>query len=237
MTLSGKPEQSSVRLRLHCKLASFVVLLGAALLPLLSHLSAAETPLDGYVRALESSYRGVRTLRAEFTQTYIWGGRKRVESGTVCFAKRGRMRWDYRKPIEKLFVSDGKKVFFYVPEDKQATHTTVKSSEDFRVPFRLLLSRLNLREIFARIEFADEALDAAPGNRVLRAFPKQRLEEAYDRVLFEVTPSADIHRLVIFYPDRSSMEFEFSRIEKNVALSPSLFRFAPPPGTEVIDQR
>ncbi len=199
--------------------------------------SGSDAPVDQYVRALESSYRGIRTLRAEFTQTYVWGSRKRVESGTVYFAKGGRMRWDYRNPIEKLFVSDGKKIFFYVPEDKQATRATVKSSEDFRVPFRLLLSRLDLRKIFARIEFADESLDAAPGNRVLQAFPKRRLEEAYDRVLFEVTPAADIHRLVIFYPDRSSMQFEFTRIERNVALSPSFFRFTPPPGTEVIDQR
>jgi outer membrane lipoprotein carrier protein len=197
---------------------------------------AADTTLEQYVRALESSYRGVSTLRANFTQTYVWGGRKRVESGTVLFAKGGRMRWDYRQPIEKLFVSDGKSVFFFVPQDNQVTRTSVKSSEDFRVPFRLLLSRLDLGKIFSRIEFADQALDASPGNRVLRGIPKRRLEEAYDQVLFEVAPSADIHRLVVFYPDRSSMEFVFSDIEKNVALQPSLFRFTPPPGAEVIDQ-
>jgi outer membrane lipoprotein-sorting protein len=33
------------------------------------------------------------------------------------------------------------------------------------------------------------------------------------------------------------MEFTFDHIERNVALSPTLFRFAPPPGTEVIDQK
>ncbi|MBI1940689.1 MAG: outer membrane lipoprotein chaperone LolA [Acidobacteria bacterium] len=197
----------------------------------------ADAAVEAYVRALESSYRGVRTLRAEFTQTYVWGGRKRVESGTVHFARGGRMRWDYSKPIEKLFLSDGKKIFFYIPEDHQVTRTSMKSSEDFRVPFRLLLSRLDLRKIFSRIEFADQALDASPGNRVLRGIPKRALEEAYEQVLFEVAPSADIHRLVVFYPDRSSMEFIFRQIEKNVALSPSLFLFTPPPGTEVIDQR
>ena len=197
---------------------------------------SADATLDQYVRALESSYRGVSTLRADFTQTYVWGGRKRVESGTVLFAKGGRMRWDYLQPVEKLFLSDGKSIFFFVPEVNQVTRTSVKSSEDFRVPFRLLLSRLDLRKVFSRIEFADQALDASPGNRVLRGIPKRRLEEAYDQVLFEVTPSADIHRLVVFYPDRSSMEFVFRQIEKNVALQPSLFRFTPPPGAEVIDQ-
>lgn len=194
------------------------------------------TPLEQYVRSLESSYRGVRSLRARFTQTYVWGGRKRVESGTVHFARGGRMRWDYQNPIEKLFLSDGKKVLFYVPEQRQLTRSSVRSSEDYRVPFRLLLSRLNLRKIFSKIEFADEALNPQPGNRVLRAFPKRAQEEAYEKVLIEVTPAFDIHRLRIFYPDRSFMDFVFEHIERNAPFSPALFRFTPPPGTEVIEQ-
>ena len=219
------------------KLRTAVALVGVVFGFLVATTSrGADTTLDQYVRGLEASYRGVNTLRADFTQTYVWGGRKRVETGTVVFATGGRMRWDYRQPIEKLFISDGKNVFFYVPQDNQVTRTSVKSSEDFRVPFRLLLSRLDLGKIFSHIEFADQTLDAAPANRVLRGIPKRRLEEAYDQVLFEVTPSADIHRLVVFYPDRSTMDFVFSDVQKNVAVQPSLFRFTPPPGAEVIDQ-
>jgi outer membrane lipoprotein carrier protein len=193
--------------------------------------------LEQYVRALESSYRGVQTLRAEFTQTYIWGGRSRVESGTVYFARGGSMRWAYREPKPKLFLAAGKQLILYIPDERQLTRSAVKSSEDVRVPFRLLLSRLSLRKVFSRIEFADAAGPAQPGNRILRAFPKGGQDEAYSEVLLEVTPTFDIRRLVVFYADRSRMEFTFDRIERNVALSPTLFRFAPPPGTEVIDQK
>jgi len=200
---------------------------------------AAEPPaaLEQYVRVLESSYRGVQTLRAEFTQTYTWGGRSRAESGTVSFARGGRMRWDYREPKQKLFLASGKHLILYIPEERQLTRSAVKSSEDVRVPFRLLLSRLSLRKVFSRIEFADAALAAQPGNRVLRALPKGGQDEAYTEVLLEVTPTFDIRRLVVLYADRSRMEFTFDHIERNVALSPTLFRFAPPPGTEVIDQK
>ena len=195
------------------------------------------TALAQYVRALESSYRGVQTLRAEFTQTHTWGGRSRVEAGTVYFARGGAMRWDYREPKSKLFLASGKHLILYVPEERQLTRSAVKSSEDVRVPFRLLLSRLSLRKVFSRIEFADAALAAQPGNRILRAFPKGGQDEAYTEVLLEVTPTFDIRRLVVFYPDRSRMEFTFDHIERNVALSPTLFRFTAPPGTEVIDQK
>jgi len=69
----------------------------------------------------------VRTLRAEFTQTYVWGGKKRVESGTVYLVRGGSMRWEVRRPKEKLFLSDGKQLILYVPEEKQLTRSLVKT--------------------------------------------------------------------------------------------------------------
>jgi outer membrane lipoprotein carrier protein len=199
--------------------------------------TATRSPsLEEYIRQVESSYRSVRTLRADFTQTYVMGGRTRVESGAVYFARGGLMRWDYRQPQEKLFFSDGKKLWLYIPQEKQLTRSPVKASEDVRVPLRLLLSRLNLRRVFSRIEFADPAVEHDPANRVLRAFPKRGYEEDYREVWMELNPEFDIRRLVVFYPDQSHMEFRFDHLARNVALGPSLFRFTPPAGTEVIEQ-
>jgi len=193
--------------------------------------------LDDYIRKLESSYRNVKSLRAEFTQTHQWGTRIRVESGTVHFARGGRMRWDYREPSPKLFLATGKELILYVPAENQVTRSRVKASEDVRVPFRLLLSRLNFRRVFSRIEFVDSAIEVQPGSRALRAIPKQGEEAGYREVLLEITPTFDIRRLVITYADRSRMEFVFEQIKRNAAVSPSLFRFTPPPGAEIIDQR
>jgi len=207
-------------------------------LPCYSRGAAAdsEPALEPYVRALESSYRGVRTLRANFTQTHTWGARTRVESGTVNFARGGLMRWDYREPARKLFLATAKELMLYVYDENQLTRSPVKSSEDVRVPFRLLLSRLNLRKVFSKIEFADDALKPQPGCRVLRAFPKRGEDETYREVLMEITPAFDIRRLVVVYVDGSRMEFVFDRIERNAALSPALFHFTPPPGAEIINQ-
>jgi len=200
---------------------------------------AGPTPsltLEQYVHAFESSYRGVNTLRAEFKQTYTSGGRMRVESGTVSLAKGGRMRWDYREPEAKLFVSDGKQFFLYVPAQKQVTQSTVKATEDFRLPLGVLLSRLSLRRVFSKIEFADQALQAEPGDRVLRGYPNKGLEDEYREVLIELSPQMDIRRLVVLYADTSTMEFTFNRIQRNVAVPPSAFRFVPPLDAEVIKE-
>jgi outer membrane lipoprotein carrier protein len=192
--------------------------------------------VEDFIRAFERSYRDVRSLRAEFTQTYVWGGRRRVESGSVVFARGGKMRWDYVRPGEKIFLSDGKRAILFVPEDKQLTHTSVKESDDLRIPFRLLLSRPNLRRVFGRIVFGEGVEPSDPANTVLRALPKPEHEDVYREVQIEVTPQYDIRRLVIYYPDRSTMEFVFEGIARNVSVSPALFRLVPPPDVQIIEQ-
>jgi outer membrane lipoprotein carrier protein len=175
-------------------------------------------------------------LRTNFTQTYTLEGRTRIESGIVCFARGGLMRWDYQRPSQKLFLSNGKYVLLYIPDERQLTRTPIKSSEDFRVPFELLLTRLNLRRVFRQVDLADAAIPHDPADRLLRAYPKKEFAEDYTDVLMELGPQFDMRKLVVNYPDHGRMEFEFDHIERNPALPPSLFEFTPPAGTEIIDQ-
>ena len=217
--------------------AAFAALLGIASIGWAAAAAGpVEPPLDQYIRQFEASYRGVRTLRADFTQQYSEWDRNRIESGDVYFARGGRMRWEYQKPEEKLFLSDGKDVLLYVPSEKQLTRTPLKESGDVRVPFDILVSHLNLRRAFSKIEFVESARPMQPGDHVLRAYPKHGYEEIYRDVVVELTPAFDIRRLAVSYPDGTSMEFTFEHISRNVPVQPSMFEFTAPPGTEVIQQ-
>jgi len=221
--------------------AGFIVawLLLAGLRSLLATTAVGGTTpsLEQFVSQFESSYHAVRTIRADFTQTYVSGGRTRTESGVVYFARGGLMRWDYRQPEPKLFLSDGKTLVLYIPEEKQLSRSPLKASDDIRVPFRLLLSRLELRRVFSQLEFAPNALEHQPADRVLRGYPKKPFQEDYQQVLMVISPQFDIRRLLVTLPDQSIMEFDFDHIERDVPASRALFRFTPPPGTEVIDQQ
>ena len=217
--------KSFARLFLLCCLASSV-----------SAQSSPAVTADAFVKQFESSYHDVQSLRADFNQTYMLDGRTQIESGRVAFARGGLMRWDYQRPEEKLFLADGKQVSLYIPEEHQLTRTPVKSSADFRVPFELLLSRLNLRRVFARVELDDAALEHDPSGHVLHAFPKKEFADVYTDVLIELGPQFDMKRLVVNYPDHGRMDFRFDHIERNPALSQSFFQFIPPAGTEIIDQ-
>jgi outer membrane lipoprotein carrier protein len=222
-----------------CLLAVFLLLGWVAPNPALCRSAVGRKTdlLEEFVRQFESSYHAVRSIRADFTQTYVSEGRTQVESGVAYFARGGLMRWDYERPQPKLFISDGKTLLLYIPEQKQLTRSPLKASDDVRVPFRLLLSRLDLGRVFARLEFAPEALRHQPADRVLRGYPKKPFQEDYQQVLMVISPQFDIRRLLVTLPDQSTMEFDFDHIERDVPLSRLMFRFTPPPGTEVIDQR
>ena len=220
--------------------AGMSLLVMAVLWCCLAHPLRAQSPAPdnakSYVQQFESSYHEVHGLSADFTQTYTMGGRTRVEGGRVTFARGGLMRWDYRQPEEKLFVSDGKEMSLYVPEEHQLTRTVVKASQDFRAPFELLLTRLNLHRVFSRVEMADQDFAHDSADRVLRAFPKKEFADQYDNVLLELDPEFNMRRLVVTYADHSQMDFRFDKIERNPSLSRLFFEFTPPAGTEIIDQ-
>src|SRR5438128_8413870 len=76
---------------------------------------------DALARSLQQRYQGIRDFSADFTHVYRGGVlRKQVtESGTVAIKKPGMMRWTYTAPEKKTFVSDGKKLHSYIPQDKQ----------------------------------------------------------------------------------------------------------------------
>src|ERR1700752_5489549 len=70
--------------------------------------------------AVDAHYNHLRSLQAEFTEVDRGLGMERTESGTLWLKKPGKMRWEYRSPKEKLFLSDGQNAWFYVPGDRQA---------------------------------------------------------------------------------------------------------------------
>lgn len=197
--------------------------------------SISDIPLDQFITRVEKSYRNIKSLEADFVQTYSAGGRVQTESGRVILARGGLMRWEYRQPERKLFLSDGKNVELYLPAEKQIEKSSVKASDDYRIPFRLLLSRLDLRKYFSRIESEANGPKQLSGDRTIFGTPKGGKNRPYDKVLIEFDPALDIRRLVITYRDESVMTFVFSHIVRNPLVREGMFRFSPPAGTAIIN--
>jgi outer membrane lipoprotein carrier protein len=148
--------------------------------------------------------------------------------------KPGRMRWDYEVPQKKLFLTDGKTAWFYVPGERQARRTPIKSLDDLRSPLRYLLGHSKLEKEFHDLSLVVSGADAAPGDVVLRGIPKG-MEDQVQEVQLEIAPNGSIVRISIEELDGGFTEFRFQHPEENVKLSDASFKFTPPPGVEVMN--
>jgi outer membrane lipoprotein carrier protein len=199
-------------------------------------LTAAAIPPDvkSLAGAVDEHYNHLRSLQAEFTEVYRGSGMERTESGTLWLKKPGKMRWEYRSPKDKLFVSNGKDAWFYVPEDRQARKTEAKKLEDIRSPLAFLLGKTKLEKELQGLSLAPDVSPLQPGNVVLRGVP-QALAERISEVLVEITPDHRIARIVIQEMDGAVTEYRFGEMKEDVAIADARFQFKPPEGTETVE--
>jgi outer membrane lipoprotein carrier protein len=152
----------------------------------------------------------------------------------LLLKKPGKMRWEYRSPKDKLFLSDGKTAWFYVPEDRQVRKTDVRKLDDLRSPLAFLLGKTRLEKEFGELSLAPDAAPQTAGDLVIRGVPKA-MADRVNQVLFEITPSSQIARIVIEQADGSTVEYRLTGQRENVTILDDAFHFTPPAGTEVVD--
>ncbi len=205
-------------------------------LALLLALPASAAPPDAkdIADAVDRRYNDLRSLRAEFTEIYRGAGVERTESGTLWLKRPAKMRWEYRKPREKLFIADGKDAWFYVPGERRARKAPLKKLDDLRSPLRYLLGKSKLAREFDDLALASDVAPLTRGNLMLRGAP-HGMGDRTASVLFEITPESRIARLVIEEVDGSTTEFRFADTAENVAVSDAQFRLSLPADVEVVE--
>jgi outer membrane lipoprotein carrier protein len=198
--------------------------------------AATTSPVDvkAFAAAVDAHYNGLGSLEANFTEVYRGAGMDRTESGTLWLKKPGKMRWEYRSPREKLFISDGKVVWFYVPADRQARKQPAKRLQDLRSPLAFLLGKTKLEKELRGLSVASDLTPIDPGDVVLRGIP-QALSDQVSEVLLEVTPDHEIRQITLQDVDGSTTEYRFSDQKSDVAVANAQFEFQPPAGTEVVE--
>jgi len=205
-------------------------------------------------RALEARYHDAKTLEAIFLERYSDSHQGlQAESGKVYFSRPGRMRWEYEAPEQKLFVSDGKMVWFYVPSDHTVTRAPIKQSTDWRTPLALLTGKAKLSQLCQSLDLSSE-VPGAQGNVVLRCRPRGEkpkkgptvdnlespiapVDQQFDEVLLEVNPdTGELADVRILEPGGIELEYRFGNWQENLPLAESLFRFQAPRGVAIVEQ-
>jgi len=191
---------------------------------------AADTELTRTLKAVETRYNSANTLQVLFREDYTPPGRPhRSESGTLTLSKPGRMRWEYSQPPGKLWVSDGKRVSMYLPQENRVELSPLKESDDVHVPLAFLLGKLHFDKEFRDIEWHPEGT----GVRVL-AQPKID-SLPYSQVEFVVSAQNQIQEVKVVGFDKSILLYRFDQEKMNPPVDPKRFQFHVPAGAEVVE--
>lgn len=186
-------------------------------------------------RQVDGRYNHLRTLEADFTEIYQGSGIERTETGKLLLKKPGKMRWEYRSPEEKLFISDGREGWLYLPAEKQVRRSSMKNLEDFRSPLAFLLGKTKLEKELSGLSFAPDLQTWHPEDAMLRGVPRG-MEDKVEEVLLEVTPDHSIARILVHATDGSITEYRFSNQKEDAVIPDAQFKFVPAAGVEIIEQ-
>ena len=182
----------------------------------------------GGIDELHAFLDGAKNGRATFTQTVVArsGRAPQLSSGTFAFARPGKFRWSYEKPYEQLVVGDGARVWVY---DRDLNQVIVRELDAAlgATPAALLAGDNALEKNFSLVDAG-----AADGLAWVEATPKSA-DSTFTKV--RIGFRGELPRameLVDAFGQTTRLAFD--TFERNVAIPADQFRFAPPPGADVV---
>jgi outer membrane lipoprotein carrier protein len=202
----------------------------------LGSLAIAQAPKDTpeqLAARVQARYDTIRDFEADFVQSYQGGllRTKTTEQGTVAIKRPGRMRWIYTRPERKEFVSNGERIYSYLPRDKQVIVSPMPTG-DQTTPALFLTGRGHLVRDFA-VSYAD--VPGAPSGTIgLKLVPKKGDPE-FEWLMIAVQPATlQIQHLVALDRQGGRSSFTFTNLKENRNLSDKIFDFQVPRGVDVI---
>jgi len=183
---------------------------------------------------IQNRYETTNDLEARFLQEFVGKVMKQAQKGEgkVYFKKKGMMRWDYRVPNQQ-FISNGKIVWYYQPDENQVLVYDLSNLVKERTPLAFLAGEGNLGRDFDLVNF-NEAVSPKEENYVVELEPKEphaglsRLVLTVDKKMYFVNQADVIDGL------GNVTRTRFMDIKTNVGLQASFFNFSIPPGADVM---
>jgi len=232
------------------KLCSAVLFFLVAALPLSAR--SASDSLKDVVAALEKGYAGLQDVQADFSQKTTISAVNREQKGTgEVFLKRpasatAMFRFDYAKPKQQI-VSNGKQLWFYMPENKQVMVSNVAdmSKGGNTIALSYLTGLGNVSRDFT-VAFSKDQQDKH-GNYQLLLIPKKvspvlvKLQLTISaKAVEQFMASGDVKDIfpvissTVHDATGNQTRIDYSRVRVNKGLDNGKFNFKIPEGVEII---
>ncbi len=194
--------------------------------------AAAAPPADAakVLAGLQAWLDGTRTLAGRFEQELVSGalGGDVVESGKIWVERPGRIRWEYTHPESKTAIVVDDTTLLYLASERQMITGRLDASTG------LLPALLAGDRPLAVLFDASDPGPADDGAPRIALVPKGR-EDALESITLTLDPRTDaIREAEVLDAAGNRMRYRFSGLRRNGPLDDGLFRFEPPPGTEIV---
>jgi outer membrane lipoprotein carrier protein len=189
-------------------------------------------PPEALARSLQQRYQGIKDFSADFVHSYRGGVLKTQtqERGVVTVKKPSRMHWTYTAPEKKEFVSDGVKIYSYIPQDRQVIVSRVPPDDQATTPALFLAGKGDIVRDFSA-SYVDSTI---PRTVALKLTPR-RSEPDYEYLVVAIDP-ATLQIRALTTRDRQGGEstLAFTNLKENRGISDKEFAFRIPRGVDVI---
>ena len=203
---------------------------GLPALAVLAAFAACTLAQAGGIDELQAFVDGTKAAKATFAQTTTDKSGRLVQksTGTFTFARPGRFRWTYDKPLEQVIVGDGARVWVY---DRDLNQVIVRKMSQAlgSTPAALLAGDNTLERNFTLVDGG-----SADGLDWVNATPKST-DAGFSAVRMgfrDHLPRA----MILTDTFGQTTRLDFDHLERNPSLAADTFRFTPPAGADVIGE-
>lgn len=185
----------------------------------------------GAIDQLKAFISGTRSAQADFTQEVQDRNGKTIQrsSGTMQFLRPGKFRWEYRQPYEQLIVGDGEKFWLYDADLEQVTVRTLDAALGSS-PAALLSGNNEIERDFILEEAGEQS-----GLSWLTAKPRSQ-ESTFSAIRMGFNAQSELAAMELNDAFGNTTILRFAQLQRNPQLAPSLFRFVPPKGADVLGE-
>ena len=183
------------------------------------------------VGALEQTYKGVTSLKADFVQVQRSAATGEVRQKGVVQLKRPRKaRWEFQGADGTTFVTDGKTIWLYTPSAKQVIETGSASGAGGGGMGELLDSLDKLDQFFNL-----QLVEGQDGKRSYRVIATPKSPAQYKQLEIVVSrKSYTVEKVVVVDQMGGQTELTFSSVKLNSDVPDTAFTFSVPAGVQVI---
>lgn len=194
----------------------------------------AEDSQEEIIQNLQNKMDSLSDWQADFKQkAYIASvGQSDLSSGKVKIKKPLKVLWEYLEPNRQTLSVDGKKLYFYMEEDRQVMARDLDSGILAGGNLLFLVGEKKLKEIF-NMELIREGVSAGEPIK-LKMVPKKEDATLSYLILALDRKTLRILSLQSFDPFENNTMVDFSNVQENQGLPDKIFLFQIPEGVEVV---